>query len=300
MTSTTSPQLLLVGGQDDPNLVSLINAAKRKAANIEAVLVGKDSHPVVDWHLNQEKLWVNGKKMNPTGMFIRFDVFSAMRDPRPEVSQRAQRWYCTLLGVGLANPVIKMLNKDALPVMGNKPAILILAQQCGLRIPNTRVTNYMAEFLREPHKNSDLISKPVDGGDFCMQLDEVLSMGGLLGDMAACPAIIQNKLCQPELRIYRIGKQLIAFNMQSESLDYRVKQDAKIQMLKVPPKKEAKGLVALLDKMNMDFAAADFKTDPDTGELCFLEVNSSPMFSRFDYESKGALSDAMIDCLLTK
>jgi len=39
--------------------------------------------------------------------------------------------------------------------------------------------------------------------------------------------------------------------------------------------------------MGLDFGAADFKTDPDAGELVFLELNTSPMFARFNEVSQG-------------
>jgi hypothetical protein len=50
----------------------------------------------------------------------------------------------------------------------------------------------------------------------------------------------------------------------------------------------------------MDFGAADFKTDPDTRQLLFLELNSSPMFARFDQVSGGQLCAAIIHELTTK
>ncbi len=46
-------------------------------------------------------------------------------------------------------------------------------------------------------------------------------------------------------------------------------------------------------ELQMDYGAADFKTDPETGELVFLELNSSPMFARFDLEINGQLSRAV-------
>ena len=47
----------------------------------------------------------------------------------------------------------------------------------------------------------------------------------------------------------------------------------------------------------MDFGAADFKTDPDDGDLVFLELNTSPMFARFDAACGGALCRAMVEHL---
>jgi D-alanine-D-alanine ligase-like ATP-grasp enzyme len=52
-----------------------------------------------------------------------------------------------------------------------------------------------------------------------------------------------------------------------------------------------------MKKLQMDFGAADFKTDPETGRLTFLELNTSPMFARFDYDSQGQLCRAMVRAL---
>jgi D-alanine-D-alanine ligase-like ATP-grasp enzyme len=41
----------------------------------------------------------------------------------------------------------------------------------------------------------------------------------------------------------------------------------------------------------------DFKTDPGTGRLLFLEVNTGPMFAAFNHASNGKLCDAMIEQL---
>jgi glutathione synthase/RimK-type ligase-like ATP-grasp enzyme len=45
--------------------------------------------------------------------------------------------------------------------------------------------------------------------------------------------------------------------------------------------------------MELDFCAADFKAAAD-GSLRFLEVNTSPMFARFDQASAGRLCDALV------
>ena len=110
------------------------------------------------------------------------------------------------------------------------------------------------------------------------------------------PAIVQKRLVAPEVRIYVIGKHTLAFEMRSPNLDYRVHQDAQVIPVEVP-KKEAKLLRRLMRKLKMDFGAADFKTNPETNEFVFLELNTSPMFARFDQESNGAICNAMVDTL---
>jgi hypothetical protein len=58
----------------------------------------------------------------------------------------------------------------------------------------------------------------------------------------------------------------------------------------------ARPLLGLARAMELDFCAADFKAAAD-GSLRFLEVNTSPMFSRFDQASGGRLCDALVEWL---
>ena len=53
-----------------------------------------------------------------------------------------------------------------------------------------------------------------------------------------------------------------------------------------------------MSALHMDFGAADFKTDPESGALTFLELNTSPMFARFDDIAGGRLSDAIVERLM--
>jgi len=84
----------------------------------------------------------------------------------------------------------------------------------------------------------------------------------------------------------------------SPELDYRTTQNCRVESLDLLPAELPARLSTLLDKLGLDFAAADFKTSPDTGELMFLEVNTGPMFAAFDRASNGLLCDAMVRALL--
>jgi glutathione synthase/RimK-type ligase-like ATP-grasp enzyme len=57
---------------------------------------------------------------------------------------------------------------------------------------------------------------------------------------------------------------------------------------------EVSRLRNLMSRVGLDFGAADFKTDPETGQLVFLELNTSPMFARFDQVSGGKTCDAIV------
>jgi hypothetical protein len=57
----------------------------------------------------------------------------------------------------------------------------------------------------------------------------------------------------------------------------------------VQSRMRASELRVLMSDFQMGFGAADFKTDASIGALVFLELNTSPMFARFDSQCDGAL-----------
>ncbi|MEI9936574.1 MAG: hypothetical protein WDO69_05050 [Pseudomonadota bacterium] len=101
------------------------------------------------------------------------------------------------------------------------------------------------------------------------------------------------------MRIYAVAGKFLAFQLVADALDYR--STPSCQVLVYPLSKLEAGLLerlaALMAALQMDFGAADFKMSPTTGRLCFLEINSGPMFAALDAVSSNSVSDAIIDFL---
>ena len=300
--------LLIAGGLADPSLHALAEAAHALACPWADLRVPADSSPPFPWDLDADPAppgmtapmmsppWGDGPL--PRGAFIRQDVFAALGDPRPEVSTRALGWFASVQGWLLAHPEVQLFNRAITPVPFNKPAALLRARAAGLPVPPTWVSNDLPRLdARLPEA---CIAKPVAGGGLCQTLDDALreaprAARGQPGFLAM-PALVQPRLVSPELRIFVVGQQTFAFDVRSPSLDYRAQQDADVHAVPVPSR-AAQPLHALMREFRMDFGAADFKTDPDSGELVFLELNTSPMFARFDAACGGALCRAMIEHL---
>ncbi|GGA39735.1 RimK family alpha-L-glutamate ligase [Okeania sp. KiyG1] len=287
--------LLVAGGRLDPNLTRLIEIAKSQEVSVCEVFHGQEESPEFSWHLTQGQPRIKDRVISATGAFIRYDVFGNLSAPKSGASQRASGWYQTLYGWLLSQPKIRLFNRNHLPAVGNKPAMLILAQKLGLLIPDTLITNEADELGK--YSAGSAIAKPVAGGDFCYSLEKLHSSIQFRNGCAAMPAIVQNKLVAPEIRIYIVGNYAFAFEIRSQHLDYRVQPDAEVIPLATLPD-EVELLRKLMASLKMDFGAADFKTDPKTKQLVFLELNSSPMFVRFDQMVKGSLCEAMIQTLV--
>jgi len=297
--------LLVGGGLADPNLQALLQAAQHLGVPCIDLCVPTQRSPAFHWPLADEasppgegtargsmpQLPWGGHDM-PRAAFLRQDVFAALADPRPAVSERAMGWFAALQGWLLAHPEVRSFNAEITASAFNKPAALLLARACGLRTPHTWVSNDVAR-LRE-RLSAPCIAKPVAGGGLCQTLEDAL----LTIDPAepvehsAMPALIQPRLASPEMRLFVVGEHSFAFDVSSPSLDYRAEQDATVTPRDVPP--EVQPLRELMRRLRMDFGAADFKTCPETGEWVFLELNTSPMFAHFNGVSEGLLCRAMV------
>jgi hypothetical protein len=291
-------QLLIAGGDEDPNLKTLFAAARRAEFDVIPLLVGRNSHPSIIWELNSDGFLIDGRQIECCAAFIRYDIFTALKDKRAASQHRALSWHTTLSGWLAAHREIRMFNRGNLRYVTNKPLVLNLAKSLGLKIPGTVITNDFS-YLEDFEKRQRLIVKPVNGGGYCRDFDEVRRETDLKAEIAPSPAIVQNRLIAPEIRIYAVGKNFFAFRIGSEELDYRTAPKCEIEYIEDFSDKLTVALGKLLDALGLDFAAADFKTCPETGELVFLEVNTSPMFTAFDSPSKGSLSDAMVKFLIS-
>lgn len=281
-----------MGGDADPNITALLAAAERCGVPCQKLLVGKTAHPSLTWDLKTGKLWLEGEPVECSAAFVRHDVFTALQDGRPSSHYRAQAWHTAITGWLASHPEIFIFNRRNLNQLTNKPLVLTLAHDCGLAIPETLITNDNERMSQY----DEGVVKPINGGGYCEPLAKVLERTPLKEGRAAAPAIIQQRLVQPEVRIYAIGDRYFAFNVISPELDYRSTRNCRVEFIEGFTNRELMDAFGkLLAKLGLDFAAADFKTDAASGDLLFLEVNTGPMFAAFDHASNGKLCSAMIE-----
>lgn len=283
--------ILIAGGDRDPNLRVLAATLEARGTEVTFLQVGVEHHPWITWDMASDRLVVDGEEIRPRAAFIRHDVFTYLADGRPASSFRAAAWYTAVMGWVASHGEVRVPNRASLFHATNKPYVLHLAREHGLAIPQTAVTNHVGVEGLPPGPK---IVKPINGGGHTQRLAEVLEQTGTRGaGVAASPAIVQAELVQPEVRVYGIGGTFLAFSMVTEDLDYRVRQSARVEPRAEVPEGLEDGLRRLMDRLGLDFAAADFKTDPETGRLAFLEINTGPMFAAFDQVSEGAVTRAL-------
>lgn len=293
----TDRLVLIAGGEADPHLLSLVRRAMEREVPALEFLTGSDRTPSLTWDMEADRLLLDGQEVSPGACFLRYDVFHTLADKRPSVEFRAQAWYTALYGWMLAHDDVRMLNRG-FGGLTNKPHVLTEAARCGLRIPRTLVTNDL-EFLDTLPGAEGMIAKPVPGGGFTQGVGDLLRSTPRRDGRSAAPAFVQDRLVAPEVRIYGVGGRFIPFRVVSDLLDYRADEDTRVEPLplEVVDAGVVTGLAQLMDRLRLEFGAADFKTDAETGELVFMEINSGPMFAGFDRVSNNAVSDAILDYL---
>jgi len=287
--------ILVAGGEADPNLATLLRCLDRQGVEHHGVLVGPRSQPTVHWDCGTGALAVDREGLDPSALFIRHDVFGPLAERREEAGFRTFAWYSALMGWALANEKVRLLNRRGADRMLNKPHMLSMARAAGLEVPDTVVTNDLAQLRALSGTGAEMIAKPVAGGTYTQPLDALLTQDVGPTDEPA-PAIVQPRLVPPELRLFRIGERFVAFDVQSAALDYRTTTEVRLDPV-APPVDLVQGLRTLTDRLGLDFVAADFKTCPHSGRLLFLEVNNAPMFAAFDHAAHGEICAAIIEAL---
>jgi hypothetical protein len=288
--------ILVAGGQLDFNLGALLRRIIQRRVTFRAVLVGPELNPRLTIDLDRDHLVLDGESVRPTACFMRYDVFLGERLRSEAANAAAMNWFAAIKGWELAHDEVRGFNKSSSATESNKLRNLYLARRHGLVVPPSLLSNEFATV--RAWRSGPLIVKPAAGGEYTATLDALLAGDGPAGPRCY-PRFAQPKLDRPELRVYRIGKTVLGFSLDSPDLDYRTRQKVTLAPARVPPPL-ARSLVALCDAIGLDFAAADFMCDPETGAFVFLEVNSQPMFAAFDAVCDGRLCDAIIDHLAPK
>ncbi len=280
--------LLITGGQADPNIQALWNRANHHHLKVLPVLLEKRDVPAFQWSIGEHSLAISDKPCHFRAAFSRRNVF---HDWKPEDTNSAEAWFATLQGYLLSYPDIRILNRASQSTVTNKLAVLVEAKKLGLMIPETMVTNQQSRLPDEKHFK-EFIAKPVAGGGYCTPLQQVVDGETFRNGISAMPAIVQRRIPGEDIRIYRIGEQWFGFRLTATALDYRQDRHVKIKLLKKLPQQLIRPLAKLMDAMHLEWGAADFKENNDAP--VFLEVNSHPMFSRFDQCANGKICDAIL------
>ena len=283
--------LLIAGGANDPNIRYLLEVASEESVAVISLVVEDGCSPSFFWDTGSGELSLESEAIRVSAAFVRRNVF---HQPGAEGHDRGLAWHTCLTGWLAANPGIKVLNRACLSSFTNKLEVLSRAEDVGLAIPTTYVTN---DVRRLQECNEELIAKPAMGGGFCQTLDSAFADAETKLALGANPAIVQRRIRGDDIRIYRVGSQYFGFRITASAIDYRKSAAREIKFVGRLPHKVTELLEELMDQMKLVWGAADFKECQQTGHWYFLEVNSDPMFSVFDRKSDGRIARSILHYL---
>jgi hypothetical protein len=279
--------ILIAGGYQDPNIACLVQAASQMKLPFYTAFAGMAD---LDWDISNPSEPIQINKIPATHIKSVFQRFNSFGYDTSNAQHYAyyHSFYHTLRAYAL-NANLKMFD-GAIAMAGYcKPLDLITATKHGLKIPATLVTDNTIPTYKS-------IFKRVLGGAHTEMLNHKKQFSFGVG-------FAQEFLPGNEIRIYVVGQETFCFHMKSSSLDYREKQD--VEVVYIPESEvatsselsDASGKIkAMSHEKGLYFSASDLKRN-EAGDLCFLEMNTSPMFVRFDQASQGELCATMVNWL---
>lgn len=179
---------------------------------------------------------------------------------------------------------------------------LQIAQQVGLKIPQTLITNHPLEVIDFADRGMPQIYKGMGEGKGKSTGTKTLQPNDLdrLGSLQYCPAIFQEKIeARLDIRVTAIGGVLYPVEIESQTgyspLDWRFDHDVPFNPHTLDPTIDRQ-LKQLLERLGLIYGAIDLRLTPD-GEYVFLEVNPNGQYLFAEILAGIPLSEKMVDFL---
>ena len=179
-----------------------------------------------------------------------------------------------------------------------KPLQLSLAQQLGVTIPATLISNdpqLVTEFAKSYEK---LIFKPVYGGSHARFVTEYhLEYERMSLALRFSPVTLQEYIPGTNIRSYVIGESVYSAEIRTNAVDFRDDSEAELIPVELPEKIQQQCL-AIAKAFMLKWTAIDWRYQP-TGEYVFLEANPSPMFLYFEQQTGFPITQKLVQLLMS-
>ncbi len=278
--------LLIVGGESDPNTQRIVDQAHIRGDKYLFWDTDHDNAKQIAWDYASAKLDLGDHTIEPTAVFLRYNVFQGD-------AQKNLAAFDVIQSYVLAWPNIKILNRRSMTDANNKSHNLRLALNLGFEIPNTIVMGDLTPLKDHPDPTR-LAMKPLNGGAHTVSVADINQDIQTLSQTG--PQFVQERLDGENLRVFCIDGNATCFHLQTSKLDYR--EDDAVEVVEVPvPEQLIQPAAQLASEIGFDYCALDFRCRDGMNEPVFLEINSFPMFVRFDDAGKNCLANAILDFL---
>lgn len=278
--------LLIVGGESDPNTCRIVDQAHIREVDYLFWDTDDASCLQIAWDFASPQIDVGDQQLIPDAIYMRWNVFGGD-------SVRNLAAYEMVQSYAFAWPEVQMLNRGSATDTNNKSFNLRLALDVGFTIPESMVMSHLIPLKTVPNPEQK-IAKPLGGGAHAKDVaklitdDEALAGGG--------PMFVQERMDGENLRVFSVGGRLFGFHLKTTELDYR--DDPLVDVIAVEvPEDVIAPTHELVCRKKFDYCALDFRCRNGFEDPVFLEVNSFPMFVRFDDAGANSIADAILDFL---
>lgn len=192
----------------------------------------------------------------------------------------------------------------------HKPLQLIAAQQAGLAVPPTLITNSPRR-AREFVGCGPAIAKAVVGGRIAEDGADyaVVTAAVTLDDLEPASAVKSSPTTYQlriaggcDLRVTIVGSRIFAVRIviaerQPRDVDWRTVEPWRLAYRRCAlPEAVAAGCLKLMRQLSLGFGAIDFIVGPD-GQYVFLEINPSGQWGWIERQAEVPITDAIVDLL---
>jgi hypothetical protein len=197
----------------------------------------------------------------------------------------------TSCDVPMINPFHAMLN-------ATKPYQLTMACRAGLAVPDTLITSSTRRVLEFVAGPGEVVHKTITGMDERLLATKRWDDGDAqsLHELELAPTIFQRRVDGTrELRITVVGERVFAAEFSTEFADGRL-DHAVSHVPHELPLSVVRGLLTLLERLSLPFAAVDMRIDA-RGEYQFLEANPAGQFLWIEIQTGMPIAAAVADLL---
>ena len=177
---------------------------------------------------------------------------------------------------------------------GSKPWQTRLIESCGLRTPDTLVTNNPDSVREFRSRFPDVIYKSASACRSVVRplLDED---DARLGSIRWCPVQFQRRVPGQDVRVHLVGQEIFATRIVSSAADYRYATREGLETELEPfdlPASLAEACLRVSHHLELPFAGIDLRIQDDGTAWCF-EANPCPGFSYYESHTGQPIAAAV-------
>lgn len=299
--------ILILGAPDEDHAAHLFQALSERQA--DPVYFDTRNFPA-QLKLSYSPAYpFTGSLKTPEGKTLSFEAIRAVYwrtymgiqtsgEESPYAEEMAGREIQSALSSWMRNLDCRWVNPiHAIEMHRSKAHQTHLLNMAGIRTPRTLISNdpeAVTAFCEAEQMN--VIYKPVSGGAHTQKITCDDLTPERLKELSKAPVQFQECIDGTDIRVYLLGEQLFAAEIQSQTLDFRDDPTAPIIPISLPEQVQ-EDCRTLAELFGLCFTGIDIRRTP-TGEYVFLEGNPSPMFIYFEKVTEYPITQSLVELLL--